>query len=136
MIVTLCTLVTAFLAGVGDCSIQASKTSRYGLLPTEATVQARLEWGHITHEQVHTADGLIAVQDCGRIGEWVVLRPKGSPDWHKMLVFDCAQRDDPHTQEFMRHIPYEVDYHTAQSWGYEHLGALEIEVWQIGASPP
>lgn len=136
MIVTICTLVASLVVGLGDCSIEASKTSRYGLQPTEATIQARLDMEHITPEQLEQADGLIAVQDCGRIGDWVVLRPKGSGQWLHMLIFDCAQRNDPSTQEFMRHVPYEVDYHTAQAWDYEHVGAVDIEVWHIQAKPP
>lgn len=129
MIQLLCGAIIAF-GMFSECSVEQVKSSRYGELPTVATIEARVEWGHITSEQVAKADGFLAVADCRQIGQWRWVR-LDNDRWLRMLIFDCAQRDDPHTQEFMKHIPYEMDFYTAEKAKFDWLGSMELVVWNI-----
>ena len=115
----------------GECSVTDSVASRYGEQVSLATLEARLEWGHITPFEVAIADGYVAVLDCSRIGEWVILRPDGSRDWERFLVIDCANRTDSDTHAFMEHILVEVDYWTAQRWGFECLCGWPIQTLEV-----
>lgn len=115
MLTFACSLALA-LSGV-NCPIQGV-ASRYDEIPTKATLELRIEWGHITPKQLKTADSFIAVQDCSRIGETVYFAPVGG-EVHEAVVFDCATRGDAVTADFMQHVEFEVDYYTAQFWGFD-----------------
>ena len=127
--------LTTILLGLGcllsDCSVSDTVASRYGEQVTIATLDARLEWGHITPYEVSLADGYVAVLDCSHIGDWVVLRPDGSHQWEKFLVIDCASRTDIDTHLFMEHVLVEVDYWTSQRWGFDCLCGWPIQTLQV-----
>lgn len=114
------------LTAATHCPEQAL-ASRYDLGPTEATLAARLDMGHITPEQAQAADSYIAVKDCENIGKWAYIRPVGG-EWRKALVYDCATRNNQADQEFMDIFAVEVDAWTAEAWGFDCLCPFDIEI--------
>lgn len=115
----------------GTCDTNGALASKYGEQVTIATLEKRLEWGHVSAFQAEFADGFVAVLDCSMIGEWVVIRPAGSSTWENHVVYDCAGRNDPSTIEFMSHVAVEVDYYTADRWGFDCTCGFEIEVMDV-----
>ncbi len=67
-------------------------------------------------------DGIIAVEDCSRIGEIVWMRHDGR-GWESFLVADCSGHVE--TSEWMLRddICVEVDYATAVRWNTAGHGA-------------
>ena len=121
MITTICALALSLTT----CP-ESAVASRYDLSPTVHTLEARLDIGHITPEQVQSADGFVAVGDCSRIGEWVYVRSLHAAEWLRMLVFGCA--GDAESAAFMERAAVEVDYWTAQAWGFTCECAWPVEV--------
>lgn len=118
----------------GQCTPEMAVASRYGEGVTVATLDARIDMNHLSMSDVALADGYVAVLDCSRIGEWMVMR-SNSGDWEAFLIFDCASRTDTHTQQFMEHIIAEVDYYTAERWEFKCLCGWEVEVLHLNDTP-
>lgn len=82
-------------------------------------------------QETPLVDGFIAVRDCDRLGEIVLLRPSGTEEWEQFWVVDCARPGDGTAQWMDRHgILVEVDHGTAHRWDTVGLAA-PIEVgWE------
>ena len=113
-----------------DCTPQPAYASRYAPGIMLATVEARQEWGHLPND-LSRFDGFVAVGDCDRVGETIILRDASKPNqpWLRMAVADCA--GDEHAAAFMEHIAVEVDHNTAQSWGFDCLCGWPIETMEV-----
>lgn len=103
--------------------------SYYEEAPTVATIKARLEMGHITAADLLWANSLIAVADCGMIGERVTIQVDGG-EMRNAVVFDCAGNDG--TIEWMQEsdVVLELDYYTAQAYDMVNRGALRVSMWE------
>lgn len=66
---------------------EAGYLSAYDERPTLATIAYRQDTGEIPLSLVDY-DGVIAVLDCSRIGQRVLMRAGGNV--YRLLVFDCA----------------------------------------------
>ena len=65
-------------------------------------------------------DGYAAAKECSEIGSVILLRPVGADRWDRLLVVDCAVRDDSDgTRTWMdrKGVIAEVDHETALRWG-------------------
>lgn len=69
----------------------------------------------------------IAVADCSMIGDYWMIRPKGSPEWTPVVIADCAGNDG--TPQWMAEngIIAELSYELADRFGAVG-GGVEIEV--------
>lgn len=117
-------MIEACLLALAVCTWTPIETSHYAPGIFDAVVVNRLAFGHVTTAQVAAADGFAAVGDCGRIGETVVLGHEGR--LMRFLVVDCAQRDDPETQQFREWIAYEIDDRSRQLLGCPELRACQL----------
>lgn len=107
-------------------AIISGNASRYDVGVMQATIDARIEMGHLTEAQVAAHDAYIAVEDCGDIGRSAWVWFEGADSWIHALVADCAVRDDSDgARSWMRDnaILFEIDGVTAQEAGYTELGA-------------
>ena len=91
--------------------------SGYDKEPTDGTISIRQEWGQLPHDVSHY-DTLIAVLDCGRIGQEATLNTESGR--LEALVFDCAGSEDGGV-EWMTSGNYvaELDYYSRSR--YPHL---------------
>jgi hypothetical protein len=126
---TLFTLLTGF-------------TSRYDIGVFPATVDARLQMGHITQDQVNNHDGFAATVDCDLIGTTLYVMPNGglhmetaevvnNGDWQRVLVADCAVRsghDGARDWMLDNNILLELDGLLAAEYGYTHYGLMPVVV--------
>ncbi len=104
-------------------SIVCGFASRYDQLPTDATLDYRLEMGEAqTGYPVY-----IARPDCSEIGlEYWVEYGNG---WQLSQVFDCAVRDDSDgALSWMtnNNILVELDYYSAASVGFDGYGLIPV----------
>ena len=122
-------LLLPVVAFTSDPAPQTGWASYYNEVPTVATIEARLEMGHITTADLLWANSLIAVADCGMIGDRVTIQIDGG-ELRNAIVFDCAGNDG--TVEWMESsgIIVEVDYYTAMDYGMIDRGALRVKVWE------
>ena len=123
-------------------------SSRYDIGVFPATVDARIEMGHISQDQVATHDGFAATVDCDMIGTTLYVMPNGGlnmvtgevvndGDWQRVLVADCAVRDDSDgAKSWMLNngILIEVDGSLAARYGYTHYGLMPVVVSMVEPS--
>jgi len=122
-------LTTALIIAIAIITgnVESGNLSAYNEMPMKYTLKQRLEWNHITVEQVRHADVFLAVADCSRIGEYVHVRIDGN-DWQTGLIFDCAVQDNSDgTLDWMEqnNILAEIDHIT---WRNLPNGQHAIEV--------
>lgn len=87
--------------------------SKYDQLPTDATMEYRMDIGEITVNP-HKYDVWVAVLSCDRIGQTGTLLTRSGE--FKALVFDCAGDDGGHRWMIHYQILAEVDYYFAQEY--------------------
>lgn len=115
---TLAATIALALALTGG-RVESGHMSAYDKNPTKFTLKARLDFEQLTRQQLLRADVFLAVPDCNRIGDEVLVRINGGP-WQRGLIFDCAVRDDSDgARSWMaeNNIVAEVDWFTWQEVG-------------------
>jgi len=95
-------------------SILTGRASQYSPGVMQEVIRNRQAWGQIP-DDLSAYDGFVAVLDCSKIGEEIMLKPEHSSNWEKFLVVDCAGSD---AVDWMKsnNILVEVDYSTARRW--------------------
>jgi hypothetical protein len=81
--------------------------SAYNQNPTVATVKYRQGTGEIPAD-LSPYDGVIAVLDCGLVGEDAYLHTKGGTFY--VMIFDCAGNDGGYSWMIENSVVAEVDY--------------------------
>lgn len=105
--------------------------SAYGQQPTDATIAYRQEIGDIPNN-LSMYDGVIAVLDCGRIGEEALLRAEGVS--LRVMVFDCAgDSDGGYEWMIENNIAAEVGYYLWQE--HPHIVGSRGAVKFLGRPP-
>jgi hypothetical protein len=107
----------------------SGKATRYNPGVMDIVVKNRLNWGHITQEQVDSAQGFVALRDKGNIGDRVLLELPDGSFAGPYLVVDCGKATD---QEHLDKIGFAVDlsYELAE----KHLTNInvplrDVKVW-------
>lgn len=115
MICPLLILPVACFIGPGPVAVDYGYASQYAESPTVHTLQARLDWGHLTVADVSWAAAFVAVADCGRIGDRMLLGIDGA--WLNAVVFDCAGHVETVRWMEDNRILVEIDYWTVDRMG-------------------
>jgi len=80
-----------------------------------------------------SVDGFVAVRDCDRIGELILIRPVGVDWWETHMVADCTKQpgtDGAYEWMTENGIGVEVSYETAARWGYVGRG-FRVEIGEM-----
>ena len=123
--------IAAVLIALASPPLREGYLSRYDQRPTDATVAAQIDYGHITRAQVEAADVLIAVMHCWRVGEtgqMTITNSNMVTFRVSYLVIDCANPE--HTAAawmYAEGIVAELDYYAAQEYLGDSGGWGEIE---------
>jgi len=91
-----------------------------------------MDWQLTYHDLTPPCDGCaVAVSDCSRIGEYMLIRPLGAEVWVPVIVADCAGADalDENGISWMDeyNIDAELSWELAEQFGAVD-GSIEIEV--------
>lgn len=91
-----------------------------------------MDWQVEYHELTPPCEGCaVAVSDCSKIGDYMLIRPLGESAWTPVVVADCAGANalDENGISWMDKydIPVELSYELAVLFGAVD-GSIEIEV--------
>jgi hypothetical protein len=109
-------------------SILTGWASQYSPGIMQEVINNRQAWEQIP-EDLSAYDGFVAVLDCAKIGDEVMLKPEHSSTWEKFLVVDCAGEDAVDWMQ-SNNILVEVDYSTAKRWNTVGNG-IRVEYMQF-----
>lgn len=124
----ICTIL-ALVASVGSMEVREGWASQYESQKTVMdTVEARQGWDHLP-TPLPDVDGYVAVADCKRIGEEVLLYREGV-GLERFLVFDCSGHVETSRWMLDNNILVEVDRETAERW--DIVGQGGIKIYEIG----
>jgi len=110
--------------------------SAYAMNPTVGTVELRQEWGQLPQGNLYDSHILVAVNDCGLIGETGTLTIGGERQPKPAMVFDCKGAGNDWMSASNSDTPFkvaaEVDYFTWISHPHWVGGDSLVAVLEFG----
>lgn len=100
--------------------------SQYSPGVMERVIPRQQRYGHLP-SVLPIVDGYVAVLDCRRMGEVVLLRRRGDQEWLRFFVADCAGDNRTRAWMLRNNILVELDGATAKRWGTVGRG-IRIEM--------
>lgn len=115
MITLLCAMSAIASPVCADHQIERQWFSQYAQAPTDGTIAYRHSVGDIPMDMSLYA-GVIAVEDCSRIGQEAMVNVKGQ--WFRTIVFDCLARNEYNWMQ-ANNIVAELGYYLARKAGVD-----------------
>ena len=113
MIAFLCAISAIASPVCNDHQLNRQWLSQYAQAPTDGTIIYRQSVGDIPMDMSLYA-GVIAVEDCSRIGQEAMINTKGQ--WFRTIVFDCLARNEYNWMQ-ANNIVAELGYYLARKAG-------------------
>lgn len=109
--------------------IDTGKATRYRPGLMQVVVKNRLEWGHVTREQVDKAAGFVALQDRVYLGRFVFIEWPDSTMTGPYLSVDCGKLSD---QDYLDEIRFAVDLSAELATEFGIVNPLwGVRVWLV-----